>query len=152
MGKLSMMKALGKSKEDRVKDAIARSNLVENLPEPSQDLLNKLVDLKIASIENSKFVYSILFKDSFSFMMVHPPGKLEQTKIAYKLNDELIPLILVHGASIFKAGKREYENLVAAYVAFTYHCNLNDIKVESKDIPNIIYGIFYLNDNSPSLV
>jgi hypothetical protein len=151
MGKLGMLKALGKSKEQRAQEAIARSKLVENLPEPSQNILNKMVELKLARIENNKYEYSLQFRTAFQNMLEHPPSIVEQLSIANKLNNELIPLVIARGEALFKQGSRAYENIVEAYAGFLEFCEFYSVSVDSIDVPNIIYGLYYLNDHAPDV-
>jgi len=149
LGKKSLERMTGKSKEERVKESLEVVKLTESLEEPSQDLLNKLVELKIAEVKDSKFVYSQDFIKSFDNLLKFPPSFLEQARMANKINDELIPLVIAHGEKVFKKGKRAYENIVEAYAGFERHCKLNSLSVDKNDVPNIIYGVYYLNDHEP---
>lgn len=151
MGKASRLKNLGKTDEQRAKDALEAAKTVEALPEPSQNILEKLVELKLARVVNNKYEYSREFRDAFDNLIKHPPNMTFQLRLAQKLNDELIPLVIARGEFIFKRGKRAYENLVEAYAGFDRFCELNRVECDSKDVPNIIYGLYYLNDHSPDV-
>jgi len=75
-------------------------------------------------------------------------------KLAYKVNRELIPLLLAYGVTILKRpstkkSKAAYEHIVEAYACLDHHLGLLGLKVDSKDIPNTVYGVYYLNEHEP---
>ena len=145
MGKKSREQMTGKTLEDKAKGP------TPTIPEPSQDVLRKLVELKIAAVENNKYIYSAEFKSSFADLIAHPPGFYAQTRLANKINNELIPLFLSHGHIFLKKGTHGYENIVEAYAGYDRHVKLLNLQVNDKDVPNIIYGTYYLNDHEPEV-
>jgi len=139
MGRKSREKMTGRTEEERKKETI------QPIP-PSNSTLKQLIDLKIATIKEGKYVYAPEFKATVEEMKLHPPGRLKQMSLARKCQGEVLPNLLTSPRT-FK-NKRAIENLIVAYVCFKLHLERLGIP-EPKDIPNLTYGVWYLNDHEP---
>ena len=117
---------------------------------PSEDTLRILAQLKIAYIKDHKWTYSPEFEKSVQSMKVSPPGFFESTKMANRARDEIIPVLMTHGAEILK-NKIDRDNLIVAYMCYDRHMGRNkklkftEYVPEAINIPNILYAIFMLN-------
>lgn len=42
--------------------------------------------------------------------------------------------------------------MIIAYICLTTHVERLKLKIPKKLVPDIVYGVFYLNDNEPEVV
>ena len=112
MGRKSREKMTGRAEEERVVESSVP------IP-PSNSTLKQLIDLKIATIKEGKYVYAPEFETTAEEMKLHPPGRLKQMSLARKCQSEVLPNLLT-SPKAFK-NKRAIENLIVAYVCFKVH-------------------------------
>ena len=116
---------------------------------PDESVFQKLIEYKVCTIRNNKYVYAPEFEESVKGLREHPPGKLEQTRMGNKVRLGVIPALVKYVASINK--KEEYvEGVIVAYVCLVTHFKRWNINIPS-DLTDIVYGTFYLNDNEPGV-
>ena len=139
MGRKSREKMTGQTEKERV--------VKSSVPIPPSDATLKLLtDLKVVTVEGGKYVYAPEFKATVEEMKLHPPGRLKQMSLAKKCQGEVLPNLLTSPRT-FK-NKRAIENLIVAYVCFKLHLERLGIP-EPKDMSNLTYGVWYLNDHEP---
>ena len=110
----------------------------------------RLVELRIATVKEGKYVYSRDFEDSVKHLNRNPPGRIESIKIARKVKRDIVPLLLQQ-VQIFKS-KKEIELTVIAYIHLKNHCERLGLEYPSKDdVTDIVWGIYWLNDHEPSV-
>ena len=110
----------------------------------------RLVELRIATIKNGKYVYSRDFEESVKQLNRDPPGRIESVKIARKVQRDIVPLLLQQ-AQIFTS-KVQIELTVIAYIHLGNHCKRLGLDYPSKDnLTDIVWGIYWLNDHEPSV-
>lgn len=109
-----------------------------------------LVELRIATVRNDKYVYSRDFEDSIAHLNNNPPGRIESVRLAAKVKRDIVPLLLQQ-AKIFKS-RKEIENTVIAYIGLKVHCKRLGLDFPTKDdLIGIVWAIYWLNDHEPSI-
>ena len=137
MGRKTREKMTGQTEKERVVES--------SVPIPPSDATLKLLtDLKVVTVEGGKYVYAPEFKATVEGMKINPPRRLKQMYLAKKCQGEVLPNLLTSPRA-FK-NKRAIENLIVAYVCFKVHLERLGIP-EPKDMPNLTYGVWYLNDH-----
>jgi hypothetical protein len=109
-----------------------------------------MLSLGLVRVINNHYTYSEEFENAVLSIKQHPPGKFQQTKLAYRLNREILPVLLSYGVTLMKKGEDQsnikiFSNLCAAYIALDIYFNKTKIAHDSKDMPNFVYAIYYLN-------
>jgi len=113
------------------------------------EALKKLVELGISTIKNEKYQYSNSFEQTVQHIISHPPGKLRQLKYGQEAGRKLTAQLLV--LAVTKPSRRDLENMMVAYVCLDIHIKKERIEVDKKIIPDLVYAIWYLNDNEPTI-
>jgi len=116
---------------------------------PNEAILQKLIYYKIATIVDNKYTYSLEFKESVEYLRKNPPGRLKQARLAKEVDSKIVPALVTYASSI--KSKRKIENIIIAYVCLKTHLARLNIGIHSDELPNIVYGTFYLNDNEPEV-
>jgi hypothetical protein len=111
--------------------------------------LKKLIELKIAIVDDGKIKYSHDFENTALAIKESPPSKLHQAKLANEAGRKLIPQILA--LAVTKPSRRDIENMIVAYVCFKTHIEQQPIEVDKKLVPDLAYAVWYLNDNEPTM-
>lgn len=116
---------------------------------PSDVILQKLIYYKIATIVDNKYTYSLEFAESVEYLKKNPPGRFRQARLAKEVDSKIVPALVTY-ASYIKS-KRKMENIIIAYVCLRTHLTRLNIGVSNEELPDIVYGAFYLNDNEPEV-
>jgi hypothetical protein len=113
------------------------------------EALQKLVKLNIAELKNETYQYTQHFASETSKLILSPPGRLKQLKLARESGHKLITQILALAMS--KPSRKDIENMITAYVCLRLYLENNQIEVDKKIIPDLAYAVWYLNDHNPTL-
>jgi len=117
---------------------------------PSENTFRLLIELKVAMVRDGKYTYSPEFEASVRSLLEHPLGRVEQTRMGYKVRSAILPALVKYVVHINK--KREYvENVIVAYVCLVTHAKRLGIGLPEKQLADVVYGTFYLNDNEPAV-
>lgn len=113
------------------------------------DALKKLVELKVAIVDNDKYKYSSRFERTAQEIIANPPSKLSQIKVAQEAGRKLIPQILALAVS--KPSRRDIENMIVGYVCLKAYIKSYGIEIDKKLMPDLAYAVWYLNDHEPTV-
>ena len=108
-----------------------------------------LLDFKVATITNGKYVYSSEFEESVKRLNAKPPGKFQQLKLGRKAV-KIIDSVILYARS-FKS-KKALENMIISYVCLIVHLKRLNLAFPKNDTPELIYGTWYLNDHEPEVL
>ncbi len=118
---------------------------------PAESVLQELLNYKIATIENNKYVYSPEFEEAVAELRRNPPGKRQQLR--YGRQARKVSKTMVLYIKSFIRSRRNIENLVLAYTILRLHSKrLNMEWFDGDEEPFIIYATWYLNDNEPEVL
>jgi len=109
---------------------------------PDEETFRKLLELDVVAIRDGKYVYSPVFEDNVEKMKRKGVNRLKQLSMARKAR-RMSSTILAYPS--FR-NKRNIENLVVAYVCLDYHMNMIKKKLP-RHHDNLVYAVWYLNDN-----
>lgn len=115
---------------------------------PTEKVLQMLIEFKVASVKDGKYVYSPEFEESVKQLNANPPGRFKQLKLgreAMKIMDSVILYV-----RSFKS-RKSIANLISAYVILKGHFKRLNLEMPKTDLPELIYGTWYLNDNEPKV-
>ena len=117
---------------------------------PAEETLQKLVEYKVASINNGKYVYAPEFEKSVQTLHKKKLSRRKQLKYGRKARSAIAPLLRMY-SNLF-LNKRNIENLITSYVCFHVHIERLGIK-HDKSLENmLVYSTWYLNDNEPEVL
>lgn len=111
---------------------------------PTEKVFQMLIDFKVASIKDRKYVYSPEFRESVKQLKANPPGRLKQLKLGREAT-KIIDSVILYARSLRK--KRHIENMISAYVILKGHFKRLNLEMPKTDLPELIYGTWYLNEN-----
>jgi len=115
---------------------------------PSKNTWDKLIEYKVAYVKNGFYTVSPELLASIEHMRQARPGRVWQMKQLKKVQNDILPVFLAFGVNIMRLrGKAGYENIVEASVCFEWHRKRLDLQVDDKDLPNILYAMYYLNNH-----
>jgi hypothetical protein len=114
------------------------------LLEPTASAVTKLLELKVIVDSSGVYKYSPEFEESARVLKEHPPGIFESTKLAYKVDSDISPVLITY-AQQFKSQK-DIKLVATAYVMLVKHLKRLGIKYDPE--VNVIYGVYYFNNNS----
>lgn len=126
---------------------------MSNLIPPSEELLREAMNIGLVKVQENQYTHSDAFVDIIHDIRNHPPGFIEQTKLAHRLNDEIIPFLLNYGVRIMKQGENSQNKIVVGNIATAFYGlerffkKFNKVLDKTK-MPNYIYVIYYLNIKS----
>jgi len=109
----------------------------------------KLIELKVATVKNNKYVYSSEFEETVRQLRERPPGKFEQLSLGRKIAKKMTSY-LVATATVYRS-KRDIENMVTAYVCLMRHLNRLGLSISESLFPSLTYATWYLNDHEPDI-
>jgi hypothetical protein len=115
--------------------------------EPSDETVQKLIELQVIEPKNGKYVYSSEFEKTADEIKKHPPGFFEGAKLAKEVEENCTPVLITY-ARYFKS-QHEIKNLATAYVLLVKHLKRLDIKEKLE--PSAIYGAYYFNNHDLSV-
>lgn len=113
------------------------------------DALKKLVELNIACWVDGKLKYSADFTATVESIKDSPPSKMTQLRLGNQAGRKLIPQIL--SMALTKPSRVDIENMIAGFVCLSIHLKEKGLDVEKKLLPDLAYGVWYLNDHEPTL-
>lgn len=117
---------------------------------PAEETFQKLIDYKIATIKNNKYVYAPEFEETVAEIRRNPPGKREQFHHGRQARKVIKTLILY--IKSFSRSRHNIENLIFAYTILCLHLErLNMEWPDKDDEPFIVYATWYLNDHEPEV-
>ena len=116
---------------------------------PTEKVFKMMMDFKVASVKNGKYVYSPEFEKSVEHLQANPPGRFQQIKLGRKAT-KIMDSVLLYARS-FKS-RKALENMISAYVVLTVHFKRLNLEFPKNDLPELIYGTWYLNDNEPEVM
>jgi hypothetical protein len=114
------------------------------LLEPTDSAITKLLELKVIINSDGVYKYSPEFEESAKWLKEHKPGMIESTKLAYKVDSDISPVLITY-AQQFKSQK-DIKLVATAYVMLVKHLKRLGIKYDPE--VNVIYGVYYFNNNS----
>ena len=125
---------------------------------PLDEALKKLVEMKVAYIDQGRYVYSKEFEESAEHLKSKPMGRFAQIRLGRKIHKKVIPAMAQSAIAIdrslksFKGKKREIDNIITAYILLLTHCKRLNINLTENDdeLAPLIYATYYLNDHSPT--
>jgi hypothetical protein len=112
--------------------------------EPTASAIAKLLELKVIVDSNGVYKYSPEFEESARVLKEHPPGMFESTKLAYKVDSDVAPVLITY-AQQFKS-KNDLKLMATAYVMLVKHLKRLGIKYDPE--VNVMYGVYYFNNNT----
>lgn len=116
---------------------------------PVEEEFRKLIELKIATIKDDKYVYASEFEESVDHIKRNPPGKFHQLRLARKVHRDIISALIQSALLVRK--KRDIENMIISYVCLLTHTKRLKIEIPKDDLPDVVYATYYLNDNEPEV-
>jgi hypothetical protein len=121
-----------------------------SLVPPSEDLLKKMISLGLVRIVDGNYTHSLEFEKAIFTLREHPPNKWQQLKMANRLNSEIVPFLLNYGIVLMKKGEdvnnaKVLGNIATAFFGLELYFKNTKLPYDSKDMPNFIYTIYYLN-------
>ncbi len=108
----------------------------------------RLVELKIATVKDGKYVYSREFIESVGIFNKNPPGRRQSLKLARQIKKAIVPLLLQQ-AKIYKS-RKEIELTAIAYMQLKAHCKRLNLFLPD-EIISLVWAIYWLNDHEPSV-
>jgi hypothetical protein len=114
------------------------------LSEPTDSAIAKLLELKVIVDSDGIYKYSPEFEESAKWLQEHKPGMIESTKLAYKVDSDVAPVLITY-AQQFKSQK-DIKLVATAYIMLIKHLKRLGIKYDPET--NVIYGVYYFNDHS----
>ena len=115
---------------------------------PDEDTFKYLLDYKIATIRDNKYIYSTEFEKSVEEIGKHPPSRLTQARLAHEVESKLTHVLI--SRAIQMKSRRDIEDMIIAYCCIKSH--LGRLKMNMPDeytLPFVVYGTFYLNNHEP---
>jgi hypothetical protein len=113
------------------------------LLEPTDSAITKLLELKVIINSDGVYKYSPEFEESAKWLKEHKPGMIESTKLAYKVDSDVAPVLITY-AQQFKSQK-DIKLVATAYIMLVKHLKRLGIKYNPET--NVIYGVYYFNDH-----
>jgi hypothetical protein len=113
------------------------------LLEPTDSAIAKLLELKVIVDSDGIYKYSPEFEESAKWLQEHKPGMIESTKLAYKVDSDVAPVLITY-AQQFKSQK-DIKLVATAYIMLVKHLKRLGIKYNPET--NVIYGVYYFNDH-----
>ncbi len=116
---------------------------------PTGETFQKLIDYKVTTIKDNKYVYAPEFEETVAEMHRNPPGMRQQLRYGRQAR-KLAKTMLLYAKSF--RSRRSIENLVFAYTILQIHFKrLNMEWPDSDDLLVVLYATWYLNDNEPEV-
>jgi translation elongation factor EF-G len=120
--------------------------------EPSDEMVKRLIDLKVVVIKDDGYDYTDEFKDSIRQYLKKPLGNIAKIKLAKNIAVINAPIFKTFGLSVFK-DKKSVDLLNTVTLFFVYYMQKRkmDYILKDEDIRNIIYAMFYLDQKIPDV-
>ncbi len=117
---------------------------------PAESVFRQLLEYKIATIKDNKYVYAPEFEENVAELRRNPPGKMQQLRYGRQAAKIINTMVLY--IKSFAKGRRNIENLVFAYTILQIHFKRLNLEWPKDDLPFILYATWYLNDNEPEVL
>ena len=117
-------------------------------PKPIDVAVQRLLELKVIEQKNGKYTYSTEFEKTAEELKKNPPGMFDSMKLAKDVDFNVSPVLIAY-ARFFKS-QHEVKNLATAYVMLTKH--LKRLNMKTNIDSDILYGVYYFNDNELDVV
>lgn len=118
---------------------------------PTEEVFQKLLNYKVTTIKDNKYVYAPEFEETVAGIRRKPPGMRQQLQYGRQAR-KIIETIVLYIKS-FSRSRHNIENLVFAYTILQIHFKrLNLEWLHSDDLPFVLYATWYLNDNEPEVL
>lgn len=118
---------------------------------PTEETFQKLIDYKVATVKNNKYVYAPEFEETVAEIRRNPPGRLQQIRHGNQARKVAKTMVLF--VKSFSRSRRKLENLVFAYTILRIHFKrLNLEWPDSNNLSFILYATWYLNDHEPEVL
>ena len=117
---------------------------------PTEEIFQKLIDYKVATIKDNKYVYAPEFEATVAEIRRNPPGKRQQFRYGRKARKVVGTMVLY--IKSFSRSRRKTENLIFAYTILWIHFKRLNLEWPHKDdLPFVLYATWYLNDHEPEV-